>query len=56
MECKFEEVIPRIERKLDKIDDRTQKLLSMKQMIVGGAFTVAFLWSAMMVVLKIFGG
>ena len=53
MECKFEQVIPRIEKKLDKIDERTEKLLSMKQMIVGGAFTVAFLVSAIMAVLKL---
>lgn len=52
MECKFEEVIPRMEKKLDKIDERTQQLLSMKQMIIGGACTLAFLWSAVMVGLK----
>jgi len=51
-ECKFEEVIPRIERTLDKIDKRTLKLLSIKHMFVGGFIVVTFLWSAALAILK----
>jgi len=52
MDCKFDGVIPIMMQKIDKIDKRTEKLLSMKNMIVGGSLTVAFLWSAVMVAIK----
>ena len=53
-ECKYEEKINLMYDMIEKIDARTQKLLTLKNMIVGGFIVLAFMWSSGITMYKVF--
>jgi hypothetical protein len=42
-ECKFEEVIPRVEVQITNIEKKLDKALEFKYLLTGGALAVAFI-------------
>lgn len=52
--CKWEEVIPRIEEKVDRIESKLDGALKIKYIITGSILTISFLCGLVISIVELF--